>query len=95
MLYIKEISKDKNYFKVIYSIERKDIEFIWKRKTIVDAIKRGHKYMTVFEENGKLVEGAKIHLHESFESNGRIHPDYLMTYKNDKLEDNLSELPNF
>ena len=87
----------KKHFKVIYSIERKDIEFIWSREVIINAIKKGHKYKTVFLEKNKLVEGADIHLHESFETkNGRIHhPNYLMTIKNDKFEDNLSELPNF
>ena len=95
MLFIKEISKDKKYFKVIYSIERKDIEFIWDYNTIVNTIKKGHKYKTVYENNGFLTEGDDIYLHEGFESNGRIYSDYLMTIKNIKYRDNLNELPKF
>jgi len=43
MLFIKEISEDKNFFKVIYSIERKDIEFIWSRKLIVGLLMKKMK----------------------------------------------------
>jgi len=95
MLYIKEISKDKKYIKVIYSVERKDIEFIWQSSIIINAIKNGRKYKTVYEDDGKLLEGSDVHVLEGHESNGRIYPDYLTTFKNDILNDNLSELPTF
>ena len=85
MLYIKEVSKNHKDVKVIYSIERKDIEFIWSFNTIKTAIEKGHKYKTVFEENDKLVEGAEVIIHE----------DFLTTERNHEIKDNLNELPRF
>jgi len=85
MLYLKEISKDKKFFKVIYSIEREDIEFIWSKETIINGIKNNRNYKTVYYNNDKLLEGADVILQEN----------HLVTVKNDKIEDNLSELPIF
>ena len=85
MLYIKEISENHKKAKVIYSIEREDIEFIWDIKTIKKAIENGHQYKTVFVKNGKLVEGNNVIIHNNF----------LTTEKNEKIEDNLNELSRF
>ena len=95
MLYIKEVSKKNQEVKVIYSLERPDIEFIWSIETVKKSIKKGHDYKTVYTENNKLIEGSLVSLTKEFESNGRIHPEYLITARNSVINDNLSELPRF
>ena len=85
MLYIKAIGKNRQDVKVIYSKERPDIEFIWSFDVIKNAIEKGHEYRTVITKDGKLIEGAKV----------EIHNDYLTTHKNNEIIDNLNELPTF
>ena len=86
MLFIKEVSKKNQEVKVIYSLERPDIEFIWNIETIKNAIKKGHEYKTVYTEDNKLVEGAEVIISGY---------DYLTTKQNHETKDNLSELPTF
>ena len=86
MLYIKEISKNHDEVKVIYSLERPDIEFVWSFEIIKEAIRKGHDYKTVYTENNRLVEGAEVFL-SSY--------DFLTTKPNHENKDNLSELPTY
>ena len=86
MLYIKEISKKHNEAKVIYSLERPDIEFIWCLELIKAAVRKGHEYKTVYTENNRLIEGSEVII-SSY--------DYLTTQRNHEKQDNLGELPTF
>ena len=96
MLYVKEISNDHKHVKVIYSLERSDIEFVFEYETVMNSIIRGNKYKTVFTINDKLKEGSSITYVESFvDHDGKMHSGYLMTIKDAIVENNLSELPRF
>jgi len=93
MLYIKEINKVNDIIKnvrVIYSIERKDIEFEWGISAIISGLKKGHKFRTVYyNTSGVLVEGADVELIEDGNTK------YIRTHKNDTSNDNLNKLPTF
>ena len=85
MLYIKEISKDKKFIKVIYDVNHPEIEFIWQYDVVKNAIKNGKSYKTIYEEDEKLLVGANVYL------NG----EFLTTHKNNTINDNLNELKTF
>lgn len=93
MLYIKEISKVNDVIKnlkVIYSIERKDIEFMWSVDTVIHGINKGNKYRTVYYNSmGILTEGSDVEVVVDGENS------YLRTVSNNTENDNLSRLPIF
>ena len=89
MLYITEISECKKHLRVIYSLERPDIEFQWDIGAVINGLEKGHKYKTAYSQNGNLGGGANVDL--IIDGNH----SYLRTSKNSTIEDNLGNLPTF
>ena len=63
---------------------------IYNRQTIVDAIKNGTTFVTIYKnDQGKWSKGQKVYV---INVNGT---DYIKTVDNGKEEDNLENLPEF
>jgi len=93
--YIIAKTKDNKNFKLIFSPEYKEIEFIFSYKTVMDAIKKGDDYRVVYSDDGKLVIGSKIVHVDEFMSKDKLYHEHIISIHNDTLKDNLMELPIF
>jgi len=89
MTYINQVKKDKSgkivELRLIYSLQRPDIEFQFSVETVKKGIEKGYEYKTVNTVDNVLQEGADVIL-----VNG-----HLSTKKNDTEVDNLSNLPTW
>lgn len=94
-LYITARTKDWKDFKLFFSLEHQEIEFILSYKKILEAIKRNDEYKIVYYENDEPIVGANLTIVKEYESNGKTILEHLTAIHNNTLKDNLLELPIF
>jgi len=94
-LYITARTKDWKDFKLFFSLEHQEIEFILSYKNVLDAIKRNDEYKIVYYENNEPIVGSKLTIVKEYKSNGKTILEHLTAIHNNTQKDNLLELPLF
>jgi len=94
-LYITARTKDWKNFKLFFSLDHQEIEFILSYDNILKAIKRNDEYRIIYYENNKPIIGSKLTNVNEYEIDGKTIKEHLSTIHNDTLNDNLLNLPLF
>ena len=94
-LYITARTEDWKNFKLFFSLEHQEIEFILSYESILTGIKRDEDYNVVYYEDGEPIIGSKLMIVDEYETNGKTVLEHLSAIHNKTKKDNLLELPIF